>query len=303
MAKFIKAYCNKSNQYVAIELRQNKGVWEAVNMIGVTKQQAEVMSSEVKQTTFKTAKNLIACNKCGNRVISGCSCNKSLFGCKSSKGYDFQCIYCNNLKIDYSEPIVSGSYKEGDIVRLSQGQEIKIRMPNGGKLSRIEVGVGWDPVIYGEQMDLDSSVVVAGNGAKELIYFRNLVHPNGCVIHHGDNLTGESNGGNDDENITTYLDKVPKNRDRLIFVLNIYNCEDRHQKLSDVKNMYIRLYDPVKGKGLIEFKATANYANNTAIIIGMAYRRGTDWYFKAVGKGSNAKTVDDLAEEAIKIPY
>ncbi len=35
----------------------------------------------------------------------------------------------------------------------------------------------------------------------------------------------------------------------------------------------------------------------------MAYRRGTDWYFKAVGKGSNAKTVDDLAEEAIKIPY
>lgn len=39
------------------------------------------------------------------------------------------------------------------------------------------VGVGWDPVSFGSQMDVDSSAIVAGNKERDVIYFGNLNYP------------------------------------------------------------------------------------------------------------------------------
>ena len=35
-----------------------------------------------------------------------------------------QCVYCNNMEIDYTAAAIGGGYKEGDVVRLSQGQDL-----------------------------------------------------------------------------------------------------------------------------------------------------------------------------------
>lgn len=216
--------------------------------------------------------------------------------------FTFQCVYCKNMKIDYSAASATQGHKEGDTIRLSQGQIVKIHFEDNRPLSKIIVGVGWDPVSFGSQMDVDSSVIVAGNKERDVIYFGNLNHPSGCVTHHGDNLTGENRGANDDdENITVYLDKVPSGRDKLIFVLNIYNCVDRHQKLGNIKNMYIRLYDPISKKAIIEYKVDSNIKNDTALIIGMAYKQGRDWNFKAIGKGSRAVDIQSLADECMRL--
>ena len=300
--KFIKAYCKNTKQHFGLEIKQFGGVWKVVNFINITEEEASVISSEVKQSLFMTDDNLQPCKKCGKRVVSGCSCPQKSFNCRS-KEYNFQCIYCNNLEIDYSASAIGRGYKEGDIVRLSQGQEVKIHFADNRPLSKIIVGVGWDPTVIGHNMDVDSSVVVAGNAGKEIVYFGDLKHPSGCVVHHGDNLTGEDEDGNqsDDENITVYLDKVPQNRDRLIFVLNIYECRSRHQQLGNVKNMYIRLYDPVSRKAIIEYKVDANMKNFTALVIGVAYRRGGEWLFKAIGKGSHAENISQLADEVMSI--
>ena len=300
--KFLKAYCDKSKQYFGLEIKEFAGVWKVVNFINITADEAKVMSSEVKQATFYTHSNLQACKKCGNREVGGCFCAPKAVSCQKNMKYNFQCVYCKNMKIDYSAASATQGHKEGDTIRLSQGQIVKIHFEDNRPLSKIIVGVGWDPVSYGDRMDVDSSVIVAGNYDQDIIYFGNLRHPSGCVVHHGDNLTGENRGANDDdENITVYLDKVPQGRDRLIFVLNIYNCVDRHQKLGNIKNMYIRLYDPISKKAIIEYKVDSNIKNDTALIIGMAYKQGSDWHFKAIGKGSRATSIHSLAEECLRV--
>lgn len=151
------------------------------------------------QSNFMTNENLQPCKKCGKRIVGGCNCPQKLFNCNQGQ-YNFQFMYCNDLEIDYSSSTIGRGYKEGDIVRLSQGQEIKIHFADNRSLTKIIVGVGWDPTIIGHNMDVDSSVIVAGN-REEVVYFGDLTHPSGCVVHHSDNLTGRDDSGKqgDDE--------------------------------------------------------------------------------------------------------
>ena len=299
--KFIKGYCAKSGKHFGLEVEKIGGVWKVVNFIDISAQEAAVTTSEIRQERFYTAENLLPCAKCGRRLVSGCACPQRAVNCRSRE-YNFQCVYCSEMKIDYSAASAGAGYREGDVIRLSQGQEVKIHFADNRPLTNIVVGVGWDPASGRHNMDVDSSVIVAGNGY-ETVYFGNLEHPSGCVVHHGDNLTGENSRGSqdDDENITVYLNRVPQNRDRLIFVLNIYECRARHQQLGDVKNMYIRLYDPVSKKALIEYQVDANMRGFTALVIGMAYRRGGEWLFKAIGSGSHAEDVHSLAREVTRL--
>lgn len=300
--KFVKAYCDKTKQHFGLEIKKIGGEWKVVNMIHLTPDEAKVMSSEINQPAFYTHTTLQACRTCLSRKVGGCTCAPKKFSCQRKPKYNFQCIYCREMRIDYSAAAAVQGRKDGDVIRLSQGQVVKIRLSDDRPLTKIFVGVGWDPTRFGSNMDVDSSVIVADSYAKDIVYFGNLKHSSGCVIHHGDNLTGEDRGANDDdENITVHLNKVPRNRDKLVFVLNIYNCATRHQRLGDIKNMYIRLYDPVSKKPLIEYKVDSNVERDTALIIGMAYREGSDWNFKAIGKGSRAKDVDELADECMRL--
>ena len=139
------------------------------------------------------------------------------------------------------------------------------------------------------------------SSAYDLVYYGAKEHPSGCVIHHGDNLTGRDLANSDDENISVYLNKVPAERDRLVFVLNIYRCFERKQTFGKIKNLYLKLYDPDSGNALIEYRVTGNFKNDTALIIGMAYRNHGSWYFKAIGKGSRAGSVTELANECLRV--
>ncbi|MCX4384191.1 MAG: TerD family protein [Clostridia bacterium] len=192
---------------------------------------------------------------------------------------------------------IGANVRTGDTAHLQRGQEVPIELSDDKPLDKIVVGVGWDPVRGGVSMDIDSAVVVAGDGEYETVYFGNLDHPSGCVEHHGDNLTGEDKSDDgDDENIVVYFKKVPPTRDRLIFVLDIYNSYERGQTLRDVRNMYVVLYDPRNNRPLMDFRADAADEYDTAIVLGAAYRRGDDWTFKAIGKSCCAVDMGDLAK-------
>lgn len=303
MNKFNKARCRKTGRWYGLELKQFGSTWRVVNMLDLSDSEAAVTSSEVRQDSFQTADNLLACQKCGKRKVGGCDCFKKTISCSKTMKYQFQCIYCNELEIDYSLPSRSGSSaKEGETVRLSQGQEVKIRYADDRPLSRINVGVGWDPATVGNNIDVDSSVLVMSGQRRDcdLVYYGNKEHPSGCVIHHGDNLTGEDIPNSDDENISVYLNKVPSDKDRLVFVLNIYDCVNRRQTFGGIKNLYIRLYDPDSKNALIEYKVLGNFSRDTALTIGMAYKKDGAWMFKAIGKGSGAPDVMKLAAECLR---
>lgn len=298
--KFLKAYCDKSKQYYGIELEMRDGEWKAVNMVFLSDEEGALLSSNVRQDRFLTSSKLVACRECGNRQIGGCSHAPKYVKCGRKMPYSFQCVYCSNLRIDYSASKLTGQYKEGDVIRLSQGQEVKIQLEEGRDLTEILVGVGWDPASGNNRsnMDVDSSVIVAGNnGEYDLVYFGDLKHSSGCVVHNGDNLTGNDGDtrSKDDENIDVYLKKVPRSRDKLIFVINIYGCDSKGQTMKDIKNMYIRLCDPKTKKPIIEYQVSSASRNDTALVIGAAYRRDGGWTFKAIGESNKESSVHDLA--------
>ena len=125
--KLLKAHCHKTNQYFGLEIKKYGTTWKVVNMVKLSEDEAKVVYSEVKQAIFETNANLIPCAKCGNRTIGGCACSPKLHQCSHKMKYQFDCIYCKNLKIDDSLPTRADVSKiNGDTVTLSQGKEVKV---------------------------------------------------------------------------------------------------------------------------------------------------------------------------------
>lgn len=306
MAKIITKLgaCSVKNKPMGVQIRYDGSTYALGGTYSVSGDEAVVSPDEINgNVTLDPGFASRGCKLCGNKFMFRCgACGRFIcYDGRAKRG--FKCPACgrtadvpaasgNSVPTTNARPIRGG----GGTVHLRQGDSTPITLPSGEPMTRITVGVGWDPVAYDDgNMDVDSSVVVAGNGGYDTIYFANKLHPTGCVIHHGDNVTGDGSG--DDENIDVYLDKVPNNRDRLYFTLNIFSG----QLMQDVRNLYIRLCDPDSGETLVDYKVTGNYYGYRSIVIGVAYRDGGDWSFKAIGQGSYQQYMAGLAEEAIRI--
>ncbi|MBA9086255.1 stress response protein SCP2 [Fontibacillus solani] len=195
-------------------------------------------------------------------------------------------------------------------ISLVKGQKIDLTKGNAG-LTRITVGLGWDPVetesvgFFGRKkktgvnIDCDASAILLdanGRLAKRtnVVCFHNLTSPCGSVKHTGDNLTGEGDG--DDEQILISLDKVPADVHRILMCVNIYNCESRGQDFGMIKSAYIRVLNSVQNQELIRFNLTDSYAGMTALIVGEIYRHNDEWKFNAIGEGAHAAHIDILSQ-------
>ena len=191
-------------------------------------------------------------------------------------------------------------------INLQKGQKIDLSKGNDG-LTHIMVGLGWDEVdrssggFFGlfkseepEEIDCDASVILCDangkmiigqgdDGIKEgLVYFGNLRHRSGAIIHQGDNLTGGGDG--DDEEIFVDLRNIPSNIHKLVFVVNIYDAEGRKQHFGMIKNAFIRLVDTDKRTEICRFNLSDNYERMTGLIVGEIYRHNGQWKFNAVGQ-------------------
>ena len=92
-------------------------------------------------------------------------------------------------------------------VSLVKGQKINLSKEVAG-LKKVVVGLGWDAVrqgLFGHKpnIDCDASAIILGKGNKYrgVVYYGDRSAEDGCVYHHGDNLTGDGDG--DDEQITS----------------------------------------------------------------------------------------------------
>lgn len=194
-------------------------------------------------------------------------------------------------------------------INLQKGQRISLTKEDS-KLSRIMVGLGWDPVeqsrggilglLFGSSapaIDCDASVIMLNENSKaeEIVYFGNLKDRSSSVRHMGDNLTGEGDG--DDEQILVELSKVPANISRLVFVVNIYNCVKRNQHFGMIRNAFIRILDLQNNKELLRFNLSDDYSNKTGIYAGEIYRHGNEWKFAAIGEGDNVTGLKDMLDK------
>lgn len=173
-------------------------------------------------------------------------------------------------------------------VSLVKGQKIDLTKGNHG-LSKLMIGLGWDVNQGGGRaFDLDASVFMLNAGGKcpsrnEHVYFGNLKHPSGAVIHMGDNLTGEGEG--DDEQIFVDLGLIPEMITKLSFVVNIYKAEERGQNFGMVSNAFIRVVDQGSGRELTRYDLGREFSDETAVVVGEIYRHNGEWKFAAVGGG------------------
>ncbi len=197
-------------------------------------------------------------------------------------------------------------------VNLQKGQKVNLKKSDGQALSRIRIGLGWDPVkqekkgglfgsIFGgsaPDIDCDASVIVCKggrlSGKNDIVYFGNLKHPSGAIVHTGDNLTGDGEG--DDEQILVDLTAVPADYDKLVFVVNIYDCESRKQDFGMIANAFIRICDERTGEEFCRYNLSESYAGMTAMIFGEIYRHNGEWKFNAIGQGTTDTGLNALAK-------
>lgn len=132
---------------------------------------------------------------------------------------------------------------------------------------------------------------------KNVIYFGNLKSRCGSVKHTGDNLTGD--GAGDDEQILIDLAKVPANINKLVFVVNIYDCVRRKQDFGMIQNAFIRVVDQSNHEEMLKYNLKDNYAGRTSLITAEIYRQDGEWKFAAVGEGTNDTRLEDIVNRYV----
>ena len=174
-------------------------------------------------------------------------------------------------------------------VNLSKGQKVDLTKGNPG-LSKLLVGLGWDTNKYdgGHDFDLDASAFLVGDSGKvtsdkDFVFYGNLTHESGAVLHLGDNLTGEGEG--DDEEITVDLSLVPAAVQKIAFTVTIYDSDVRKQNFGQVSNAFIRIVNAATNEELIRYDLSEDFSVETAIIAAELYRNGAEWKFSAIGSG------------------
>ena len=185
-------------------------------------------------------------------------------------------------------------------ISLQKGQKIDLTKTNPG-LTKVLVGLGWDTNKYdgGADFDLDAAVFLLGDSGKvnsdaDFVFYGNLKHASGSVVHLGDNLTGAGDG--DDEQIMIDLRDVPQYCDKIVIAVTIYQARERAQHFGMIQNAFIRIVDADTNKELCKYNLTDNYSGKTAMIFGEVYRYNGEWKFSAVGEGIDANGISDVAK-------
>lgn len=185
-------------------------------------------------------------------------------------------------------------------LNLVKGERIDIRKSDGGSLSKVFLGLGWDPVTgflgfgSGGDIDLDASCLMidANNNLVDTVWFQQLNSRDGSIRHSGDNLTGHGDG--DDEVIAVDLSRIPNNVEKLVFTINSY----RGHTFDKVKNCFSRLVDYSTNQEIFRYTLSEK-GNHTGKIMCMLYRRNGDWKALAVGRATNGRTVRDILPDVV----
>jgi len=186
-------------------------------------------------------------------------------------------------------------------ISLGKEQKISLTKEAGSGLTKVLMGLGWDPVkakgMFGSlfgggdggSIDLDASCMMF-DGNKQLvdtIWFRQLKSHDGSIRHSGDNLTGD--GAGDDEVIYVDLTRIPSSVQSLVFVITSF----RGQTFDKVESAFCRLVDESKNKELARF-TLSDKTPVTAQVMAKVYKENGEWMMQAIGAPTNGTVQNQL---------
>jgi len=183
-------------------------------------------------------------------------------------------------------------------ISLAKGQKISLDKEVGGALSKIVMGLGWDPIkqkgMFGfgsktVEVDLDASCLMFNdqNQPIDAIYFGQLKSKDGSITHTGDNRTGAGDG--DDEQIIVELSRVPAGVKSLVFVVNSFTG----QNFSQIDNATCRLVNAANNNEVARYNLSTT-GSHTANIMAKVYRHNGEWKMHAIGENCSGRTFQDL---------
>ena len=196
-------------------------------------------------------------------------------------------------------------------ISLQKGQRISLSKEAPG-LTRLICGLGWDVAEksgggffskFGksqEECDLDASIICLNSAnkltdPKNIVYFGNLQHPSGSITHQGDNRDGAGDG--DDEVIVVNLPAIPAEIEKLVFVVNIYDCKTRKQDFAQIKNAFVRLVDASTNKELARYDLSGTeYVGMTGMVMAEVYRHNQEWKMAAIGNGASVNGIGEMVQ-------
>ncbi len=206
------------------------------------------------------------------------------------------------------------SLKKGTSINLKKGNSISLKKEDGLKVSALLFGIDWGSmkkkVLFGmintnQDVDLDSSAAVFSTEGEllELVYYRNLRADKGAIIHSGDDLTGDKNGGDgqDNERLQIYLDNLSPDANQVFVFLNSYSGHD----FATIPYANIRLEDLFTKEPMAHYNlaAEAPFAGKKSVLLGRLKRSKQDsWLFEALGEPLEGQHIESTLKE-IKSRY
>lgn len=171
-------------------------------------------------------------------------------------------------------------------VTLRKNETVSLVERGEAPLTRVRMGLGWDPATVGRNVDLDASVIAYGRSADKLVnvWFMKREAYQGAIHHSGDNLTGRGEG--DDEVITIDLGALPSEVHALVFTVNSF----AGHKFDQVGRAHCRLIDDHTGRELVRFELSKGEPT-TGVFMAMLVRGPQSWNMTALGVYAKGATV------------
>jgi tellurium resistance protein TerZ len=144
----------------------------------------------------------------------------------------------------------------------------------------------------------NASCVVYDANKNEIdtVSFKKLQSTDRAIKHSGDDLTGDLDGddGLDNEVITVNLSALSPSATYLGFFVNSFKGQD----FKDIPFASIRIYEGTATKVVQEFAKydianDASFAGNVTMILGVFYKKNTDWKFNAIGVPTRDKRIEE----------
>ena len=203
--------------------------------------------------------------------------------------------------------------------QVTKGERVNLTKEEGGNLTRLYVGTGWDVKRYdgGEDFDVDlylflldengkclgSDYFIAGGGSRAFTKDNGEFYdhdPEKAVFHHGDNTTGIGDG--DDEAVDIDLTKLNPKVKKIVCIDAIYMAEERKQKFGMIDNCFFHATNPDTGKDW-NFDLSEDYDQQTAIVGFEIYNHNGQWKLNPVGEGYKKDVLQLCTEYGLDAAY